>query len=320
MSGTAPHAAETPRSARMPSAATTPRVLKEKAVRLPRALTELQQAARLQFKVDGRTQFFNEDGSEIKFAKDLEGVRNGARIDVRAEKRSPFIPVWDRPMESTFKADFVEHDGCQPSRPVLSDDTSVLTQETQAAQFEGKSCYAHDFAPHLFAADAKRSPRNAQLGPVYGRHFLHHGEPDKGQTMYKSEFVKHELNADLTGDTADVRQSVLTQQTKGKKMENETSYRMDYGRNNKFRPEPPVKPAFSDNDSTLTNAVRASQFAGESVYQECFHEHPVVPQPNSKPLGATTTGGMPFKGSSEYKEQYITRQNYDGSVRLRHIA
>jgi len=317
MNGISPNGAQTPR---MPSAATTPRILKEKAVMLPRALTELQQAARLQFKVDGRTQFFKEDGTEIKFPHDLQKVKHGETIDVRAEKRSPFQSVWDKPMESTFKADFVDHQPWDRARPTLKDETSVLTQETQAAKFEGESCYAHDYAKRLFAADAKQSPRNAQLGPVYDRHFLYHGEPGRGQTMYKSEFVHHELNEHLTGDTTNVRMSVLTQMTKNKPIEKETSYRLDFGRNNKFKPEKPVKPSFTDNESTLTDATRAAAFAGESVYQECFHEQTVGPQPNAKPKEATTILGLQFHGSSEYKEQYIPREDFAASIKLRHVA
>lgn len=110
------------------SAAVTPRETSHRTSR-PRSLNELRQTARLALKLNGKLQFFNEAGTEIKTERGLNETKDGEVIEVTSTKQNFFRSGCKDPLKSTLQADFVDH--MQYERPASShiESMSVLTKD-----------------------------------------------------------------------------------------------------------------------------------------------------------------------------------------------
>eukprot|EP00930_Biecheleria_cincta_P077739 TRINITY_DN65043_c0_g1_i1.p1 TRINITY_DN65043_c0_g1~~TRINITY_DN65043_c0_g1_i1.p1 ORF type:complete len:307 (-),score=44.89 TRINITY_DN65043_c0_g1_i1:29-949(-) len=299
------------------SAPSTPRQTHHKVTSLPRSLNELQQAARLSLKLDGKVQFFNEMGNEIKTPRALEQLKEGEVLQVKHTRHSPLqAGSHNGPLKSTAQADFVHHHQYDPSRPVLNDDMSILTQQAMRGKFDGTSVYSQDFATGVPDERAKR----AEMQPVYSRHFLQHSAPTRGTTTYNEQFkTQYEGVGQAQVDTSTIRGSTLTALSKGHKLDAMTSYTIDFDENGKRKAELPVKPAFTDNDSTLTDAVRAVPFEGETVYQGHYLHNKASPAQSAKPMPATLSRDLPFESGTEYSDTFVTRQSLVPKIVFRYM-
>jgi len=297
------------------SAAVTPRETSHRTSR-PRSLNELRQTARLALKLNGKLQFFNEAGTEIKTERGLNETKDGEVIEVTSTKQNFFRSGCKDPLKSTLQADFVDH--MQYERPASShiESMSVLTKDAMRGKFDGTSVYAQDFA----AKGPSKRASIAYVQPTFSRHFLQHSTPAPGTTSYHDQFrhLKDSSQRAECVDTASIRKSTLTDLSRGHKLEATTSYRTDFARHGNYRPEPHVKPAFADNDSTLTDATRSVPFEGESVYQAHFLLHNVGPTESAKPVSAGLGQDLPFQSGTEYSDQFVNRKGIDPNIILRH--
>jgi len=262
--------------------------------------------------------FFNEAGREIKTERTLSQTKKGQVIDVTSTKQDPFRSTRNESMQSTTKSDFVDHAGYEPAEPAFMESMSVLTQDAMRGQFDGKTVYAQDFA----ATGPIQRAKQAHVQPVYSRHFLQDSTHTPGITTYRDQFRMREREDSTPrteADTTSIRTSTLTNLSKGHKLGAATSYRADFGGNSRYKPEPPVKPAFTDNDSTLTDATKAVPFEGETVYQAHYLLNKVSPTQSAKPLSATLGRGGAFDSGTEYSDQFMTRKGLAPNIILRHV-
>lgn len=285
-------------------------------VATPRALHDLQQAARMNFKEENRLSFYHE-GKPLKLeAHNFAAIKDGDLIVGRVDKRSAFRHHNDEPMRSTFQADFVKH-GCQPSRPFIPSQNSVFFEDGPVNPNHGLSCYSIDFANRDLSL-SHRAARPVQE-QAFSTHFLHHsGVPTSFQsnTTYGLNFIKHNTPREaskLKGSYV----SSLTADSMGLRFNASTSYSEDFGRPKAFQAEPPPKASFTDNESTLTDAVLQSRFTGESSYKSSFIKHKLTPQPTAKPPSAEHHLGLPFESRTEYKQHYTDKKVLASQVLLR---
>lgn len=299
------------------SSPSTPRQIRHKVTSLPRSLNELQQAARLSLKLDGKVQFFNETGKEIKTPRALEELKEGEVLQVKHTKCNPLQTGGHiGPLKSSAQADFVRHLQYDPPIPLQNDDMSVLTQQAIRGKFDGTTVYTQDFASRLPSERA----RPAEMQPVYSRHFLQHSAPTRGMTTYDEQFRSQWDGAGPAQvNTSSIRESTLTALSKGHKLNAVTSYKKDFDGNSKYKAEPPVKPAFTDNDSTLTDAIRAVPFEGETVYQGHYLHNKASPAQSAKPMPATLSRDLPFESATEYSDTFIVRQGLAPTIVFRHM-
>jgi len=294
----------------------TPRQITNKLTGLPRSLNELSQTARLALKLDGKMKFFNEDGREIKTERTLSETKMGQVINVTAHKWDPFRSTCNETLQSTIQSDFVDHMEYEQAGPSHIEAMSVLTKDAMRGQFDGKTVYAQDFA----ATGPIQRAKPANLQPVYSRHFMQHSSHTPGITTYRDQFrPQGDGTPRKEADTTSIRTSTLTNLSKGHKLGASTSYRADFGKNSKYKPQPPVKPAFTDNDSTLTDATKAMPFEGETVYQAHYLLNKVSPTQSAKPVSATLGCDGPFDGGTEYSDQFMIRKGLDPNIILRHV-
>merc|ERR1712014_376532 len=105
----------------------------------------------------------------------------------------------------------------------------------------------------------------------------------------------------------------------GHKLDAMTSYKKDFDGNSKYKAEPPVKPAFTDNDSTLTDVIRAVPFEGETVYQGHYLHNKASPAQSAKPMPASLSRDLPFESGTEYSDTFMVRQGLAPKIVFRQI-
>merc|ERR1740130_368606 len=181
---------------------------------------------------------------------------------------------------------------------------SHLAQMNANKPMESWTCYGSDFVKH---------PNSARQTKVLGMQKSHIKPMDntfEQYSTYATHFQKYD-DVDRSGASATaaaVRKSVISEDTLGKTFQAETGYTTDYGRPKGWVSGRPERVVQHDNDSTLTDAVRARPFNGESTYRGHFvfnkHEKSV----SARPLGLAMTQ-EPFAGNSEYRRQYTARES-----------
>ncbi|CAE8609189.1 unnamed protein product [Polarella glacialis] len=211
--------------------------MKQKGITMPRSLEELQQAARLHFKANGKCRFYTEEGREIAHGSGMAGLRDGEVITVIADKRAPFQGAGSEDLQSTFKAHYIYPVTWTPRRPANVDSGSVLTEATMKAKLDGQSSYARDYVRPQ-AVGVQNSAKSV-LGQVFSTHFLQHSGGGPNETTYKSNFKRHQVGMS-TPRTGSDGESTLTNLSKGHRFDGQTSYSADYCKAGIFRSEAPV--------------------------------------------------------------------------------
>lgn len=283
-----------------------------KTVPMPRSLPELQQAAALHFKTDGRMRLYHhdQDSKELHHPASVGGIKDGDTVLVRIEK-SRALGACTLPGRSTHQSDFVEHNS-DPAVPTMNDATSTLTADIQGLPLEGQSCYALDYVRY------PATPRRGPLGKsaLYGQHFLKHAGEERPMSSYKQQFRWPDAKAAESAGSDDA--SVLTAASKGHRFTATTRYAEDFDAK-RWQVPPPPKPAGNDSSSTLTDAVARVPFEGQSSYSDHFIKHAQTGrQRNCRPENGTARE-QSFAGSSEYRHKYADDAVRQPIVHLKRI-
>lgn len=281
----------------------TPR---QKLVPLPQSFAELQQAANLSFQHIGRSKIFREDGQEIRNQAGMVGLGDGDLALVHLSHDSRPSPNRSAtPLLSSHQRAFVPHEGFEPLKPTMSDDSATLTEHFLGQQFyKGTSVYRTEFPrwprtdpPKMFSQDHDHFPRYPSA-------------PMEIST-YTNQFRGHEGIPPIKAAGSDYA-SVLTDLSKGHLFTGQSSYRNAYPPR---QPVPPIRISVNDNDSTLTDQVAGQPFNATSSYQDHFVRHSLADhQVSARPARRTTEPSSPFAGCSEYTNKFVP---FGRSPRLR---
>jgi hypothetical protein len=278
---------------------------RQKSVPLPRSLTELQQAAALQFHHVGRLRMYHE-GREVNNISGVGDLQDGELVTIRLDKRGA-LPTAGRqtPIETSHQAAFINHGRCTPLKPIGSDADSTLTQQSMGKQFGGHQS--------MYASDYHRMPRLER--PVIRTQFQDHwpktANLPQEQSNYDLNYTEH-LGATSAKAAGSDYDSVLTSQAKGHAFTSRTHYTENYPPR---KPVPVTRAAVHDNDSTLTDAVMGQPLDTMSSYQDHFVRHPMTDRVCPvRPYRGIPLQPRTFAGCSEYRNQYVPTER---SPRLR---
>lgn len=283
----------------------TPRRAYQSTVPLPRSLTELQQAAALQFKHSGCVRVYK-DGREVHQSSAVRALIDGDSLTVRLTDPRSF-PRRSTPVRTTHQADFVQFAAAaETAKPTLSDDMSVITEDAMGKPFEGSSSYAQDF--RRASAYERQKPSLKAMED----HFPSTGGLPVETSTYAEQFSWMPYSKQPPAGSDE--NSVLTAASKGHKFTAKSNYTENFvPRRQAFARKVEV----NDNDSTLTNQILNQPFCSRSSYQQHFVHHSLADgggkQPSARPVRGVATS-LPFGGNSEYRNQFI--QNSERTPRL----
>lgn len=279
-------------------------------VAMPRSLPELQHTAAQNFGHSGCLRLYHKGTSLLYHPSQMRHLQDGDTIIVRKSDSHRPSTSGDTPrMQSTQQADFQKYPATRPRDGRANDYASILSDQMKGGPLKGMSRYAIDYVKHpMSAREAFKPPSALEL----------HDDP-LGTTTYKKEFLWRECNRPKTSanDQA-VRESSLSQQDAGARFDGDSSYRMDYKRNQVQRRD-------MEQAVVMSRALRASSlfcdykdFSGSTTYSADFTKLPAGRQRSLKPK-ENERAFEPFDGTSEYRRTYheqAVREARPASVHL----
>lgn len=271
-----------------------------KSIPLPRSLPELQHAAGLTFRHDGRVRLYHKDRArDVTRPSHIDDMQDGHTVSVRAcgAPWGTSHVAW----ASVHHSDFVDHGQIEPPAPLGSDDLSVLTDVSRGMPLDGDSCYRSDYVQHASARQKQINPNKAPY--PFSTHFLDQSAAPVKKSVYRDQFGWHDGKDAATALFSD-NSSSLTKATAGKRLEGTTSYNRDFpGRTGE--PGHQVRGlAEAMRHSCLTERTRNANFKGESTYTSHYIKHDDSGrQPSCRPERRREEH-QAFEGNSEHRRAY----------------
>lgn len=273
-------------------------------VPMPKSLPELQHAAAQNFGHSGCLRLYHHGHTLLYHPAQMTKVQDQDIIVIRKSEIHKQAAAAGTPRSlSTHQADFTKHTYKRPKPLAHLDHESTLTNGTKGVPFDSMSRYASDYVQHPYAKPEPYQPPNAIE--------LH--TESLGKTTYSQEFTwRHNARARACRDDKALRESSLSEASKGHPLKGDSSYRLDY----------PPRPYVHPNELAMSpQALRQSSvgpavsvFDSTSTYNADFQRLGPGKQRSCKPKGDFRTMNEPFEGTSEYRREYDEKHEKNRSA------
>lgn len=250
-------------------------------VPMPQSLNELESVSRKHFgKTGGKMKMYHQGETRIKHAGHFKNVQDNDHVVVRC---SSGPGNFTQNMTTTHSSDFVKHP-LEQRRPM-----TPQVMSGKSPPFQGRSCYNNDFIEHPIRLEDSVKPQST---------WQPSNMPMTGRSTYHDNYPWHDATPEKP-----IRRGYDS--TPAPPFNGQSSYKQDYVKHD-VRPQTSAR-------SIREPLAENVPFNGSTTYFDDFKKHPMMSSPQ-RAQQQPRFPSPPFAGNSEYKQQYIEKQNGRGPL------